>query len=76
MVDRDLVLIIFYLVTPRNGGYEGRLNAGHVALLDGGDELLYSGDLVMLEVAQQRGFEAQWTVGTGTCWALVTHPET
>ena len=45
-------MIKLYLVTPRHGGYEGRLDAGHVALLDGGDELLDSRDLVMLEVAK------------------------
>ena len=67
---------MFYLVTPGHRGYEGRVDAGHVALLDGGDELLDSGDLVVLEVAQQRGLEAGGTVGTGTCRALVTHPET
>ena len=66
----------FYLVTPWHGGYEGRVDAGHVALLDGGDELLDGRDLVVLEVAQERGFEPSRTVSTGSRRALVTHPET
>ena len=63
-------------MTPWHGGYEGRVDAGHVALLDGGDELLHSGDLVVLEVAQQGGFEASPAVGTGRGRALVTDPQT
>ena len=63
-------------MTPRHGGNEGRVDAGHVAPLDGGDELLDSGDLVVLKVAQQRALEPSPTVSSGTGRALFTHPKT
>ena len=62
------------LVTPRHGGDEGRVDARHVALLDGRDELLDCGDLVVLEVPQQRRLEARPAVA-GAWRTLVTDPE-
>ena len=76
MAELQRNIILLYLVTPRHGGYEGRVDGRHVARLDGGDELLDSGDLVVLEVAQQGGLEASPAVSTGGGRALVTDPET